>query len=94
MLSFKIYIALFVCFTIIKCLDFQKLMSDISTHVNVILSTEPHIFNITINQKIVSTIFMFITDNKYVLDINKKMCVLYWFMRYVCPLDTRHDLPF
>lgn len=54
-------------------------MSDISTHVNVILSTVilSYIFNITIHQKIVSTIFMFITDNKYVLDINKKMYVLY-----------------
>lgn len=51
---------------------FQKLMSDISTNVNVIQSMKPHIFNITVNQEIVSTIFMFMTDNQYVLDINKK----------------------
>lgn len=52
-------------------------MADASTHVNVIQSIEPHIFNITVNQKIVSTNFMFMTDNQYVLDINKKMNVFY-----------------
>lgn len=77
MLYFKICIVLFICFTLIKCEDFEKLISDISTYVNVIQSTEPHIFDVTVNQDIVSTIFMFTTENQYVQNRYKDIDVFY-----------------